>query len=197
MFTTAYHLRWSEIPLVVKRFFLKALFILVVWKVLYLFVLEPSRILDKPLTTTVGVSSAWLMNKADNAGRYSSKSIRDYVLTENGKILMPLQSIYSGSRRVVSIEDSCNALELMVLYAGFIISMPATAIRKLTFTIGGIIAIHAVNLLRCAGIGYIEVHYPQHEYFAHHYIFTFIVYGFIMSLWYLFAQKLTLNARAK
>jgi len=189
----SYQLKWNSIPIAVKRFIVRAVIIFVAWKVLYLVFLLPSRVLDKPISHSVASASSWVLNTLTHSNNYSSKSEKGNILTDDGLILMPLDNIYFHQKNVVSIEDPCNGLELFVLYAGFIICMPAALRRKIFFILGGIVLIYIVNVLRCAGITYIILYYPAHANFAHHYIFTFIVYGFIIGLWLLFTNKLNIS----
>ena len=182
---------WNKVPVAVKKFIFKAFAILVIWKVLYLAFLLPNRILDKPLTYSVGVATTWLLNIYTGSTDYSTRSEVSKVATDQGYTSMPLQKIFFHQNNVVSIEDGCNALELFVLYAGFIICMPARVLRKTLFIVGGIIAIYITNVIRCAGVAYIILYHPRYADFAHHYVFTFVVYGLIIALWLIFSKKLS------
>jgi len=182
---------WNKVPVAVKRFIFKAFAILVVWKVLYLAFLLPTRLLDKPLTYSVGTATTWLLNTYTRSSDYSTRSEVSNVATDQGYTSMPLQKIYFHQDNIVSIEDGCNALELFVLYAGFIICMPAKILRKILFIVGGIIAIYITNVIRCAGVAYIILYHPRYADFAHHYVFTFVVYGLIIALWLIFSRKLS------
>ena len=182
---------WNKVPAAVKKFIFKAFAILVIWKVLYLAFLLPTRLLDKPLTYSVGVATTWVLNKCTHSSDYSTRNEISNVATDQGYTPMPLQKIFFHQNNVVSIEDGCNALELFVLYAGFIICMPAKILRKTLFIVGGIIAIYITNVIRCAGVAYIILYHPRYADFAHHYVFTFVVYGLIIALWLIFSRKLS------
>ena len=184
---------WNKVPVAVKKFIFKAVAILVIWKVLYLAFLLPTRLLDKPLTYSVGIATTWLLNIYTGSSDYSTRSEISNVATDQGYTAMPLQKIFFHQNNVVSIEDGCNALELFVLYAGFIICMPAKSLRKTLFIIGGIIAIYITNVVRCAGVAYIILYHPRYADFAHHYVFTFVVYGLIIALWLIFSKKLSIT----
>ena len=182
---------WNKVPVAVKRFIFKAFAILLIWKVLYLVFLLPTRLLDKPLTYSVGTATTWLLNTYTRSSDYSTRSEVSNVATDQGYTPMPLQKIFFHQNNIVSIEDGCNALELFVLYAGFIICMPAKILRKILFIVGGIIAIYITNVIRCAGVAYIILYHPRYADFAHHYVFTFVVYGLIITLWLIFSRKLS------
>lgn len=182
---------WDKVPVAVKKFIFTAFAILVIWKVLYLAFLLPNRVLDKPLTYSVGVATTWLLNTYTHSTDYSTRNEISPVATDEGYTPMPLQKIFFHQNNVVSIEDGCNALELFVLYAGFIICMPAKSLRKVLFIVGGIIAIYITNVIRCAAVAYIILYHPRYANFAHHYVFTFVVYGLIIALWLIFSKKLS------
>lgn len=189
---------WNKVPVAVRRFILRAVAILVVWKLLYLILLLPHRVLDKPLSYSVSMGTVWLLNTYTHSHDYINKSEIGNVPMDNGIAATPLENIYYHGRNIVSIEDGCNGLELIVLYIGFIVCMPAVRKRKLIFSIGGTILIYVVNVIRCAGVAYIIQYYPKYADFAHHYVFTFIVYGLIIALWLIFSKKLNItNAQTK
>jgi len=184
--------KWNQVPVAVRRFIFRALAILITWKILYLVFLLPTRVLDKPLSHAVASSSVWVLNKYTHSADYTTKSETGNIYTDNGLAPAPLENIYFHQRNVVSIEDGCNALELFVLYTGFIVCMPALVYRKLIFIAGGIILIYITNIIRCAGVAYITIYHPKYANFAHHYVLTFMVYGLIIALWLIFSKKLNL-----
>jgi hypothetical protein len=53
----------NEIPKPVKTFASKALLLLIVWQVVYLGFLAPTRIIDKPLSMFTGNATAWCVKK--------------------------------------------------------------------------------------------------------------------------------------
>lgn len=192
MFLKTYRDKWNKVPLAVKKFIWKAFAILVVWKVLYLAFLLPTRLLDKPLSYSVGSATTWTLNTYTHTHDYTTIGSMDSVATDGKLVFMPLQKIFYHQRDIVNIEDGCNALELFVLYAGFIICMPAKTRRKVLFIVFGIISIYIVNVIRCAAVAYIIIYHPKYADFAHHYVFTFVVYGFIIALWLIFSKKLNI-----
>lgn len=194
----AYLNNWNKVPAAVRRFILRAVAILIVWKLLYLIFLLPTRVLDKPLSHSVAMGTIRVLNTTTHSHDFSNKSEIGNIPTDNGMAPAPLENVYYHGRNIVSIEDGCNGLELIVLYIGFIACMPAAMKRKIIFSIGGSVLIYVVNVIRCAGVAYIILYYPKYADFAHHYVFTFIVYGLIIALWLIFSKKLNLtNAQTK
>ena len=188
----AYLSKWNKVPAGIKKFILSAISILVIWKVLYLFILLPTRVLDKPLSTLVAKGSVIILNLCSGTHDYSARNEIGDVPSEHGPVKMPLSNIYFKQTNVVSIEDGCNGLELFVLYGGFIVCLPASRQRKWFFIPTGILLIFLLNTARCAALSHIHIYYPKYIDFAHHYVFTFLVYGFIIGLWLLFTKNLTI-----
>jgi len=191
--------RFTRIPRPVKEFLLKATILFVAWKAVYLLFLLPGRILDKPLTYIIGKSTAGALGLFNPSGDYNAiPAMHPKGLGNQG--LEPVMAIRSNQTALLDIADVCNGLELLVLYAGLILCLPATRNRKLAYIIGGIIGIELPNVLRCAGLVAVYLHKPEWLDFSHHYLFTFVVYAFIFWLWYLFsrdpefAKKLQLDA---
>lgn len=187
----SYSQKWNQIPKPVKLFLFKAVSLLVIWKVIYLVFLLPTRIIDAPATYSVGVATAKALNLLNNSNDYSSKTEVVNLQTEFGMEAVNQQAIYLNNKKIVAIEDACNGIELFALYAGFIICLPALFLRKFLFIMMGLVAIYLVNIFRCAIITWILLNYPNLFSFAHHYLFTFIVYVFIIWFWLLFTKKLT------
>ena len=168
----------------------------IVWKVLYLCILVPNRVLDRPITDAVSAGTAKTLNFFSKPPEYSQ---RPGVNVKQDGEREDVMVISRGHERVLSIADACNGLEVIVLYAGLILCMPSRWSRKSLFILAGIVLIEVLNVLRCAGLALVYQEYPQYLDFSHHYLFTFVVYAFIFWLWYLFSrgpgfsQKLQLN----
>jgi exosortase/archaeosortase family protein len=192
--------RFKQIPEPVKKFLLKATIFFVAWKAVYLLFLLPGRILDKPLTHLIGEGTASTLSLFNRSGDYYAISTIHPKGPYGNQGIEPVMAVRSGQSNLLDIADVCNGLELLVLYAGLILCLPATRIRKLAYIIGGIIGIEILNILRCVGLILVYLHKPQWLDFSHHYLFTFVVYAFIFWLWYLFsrdpnfAKKLQLDA---
>jgi exosortase/archaeosortase family protein len=181
--------KWKQVPGPVKLFVLKAVILFVAWKALYLLVLLPGRVLDKPLTYFIGVGTTRTLNAVSSGGFWT-------VAGENPKkegdtwVEEPVMHINLYRQRVLSISDVCNGLEVMVLYAGLIFCLPATFKRKIGFILCGVVLIEVLNVIRCVALAEIFLKHPEYLDFSHHYLFTFLVYAFIFWLWFLFSRNL-------
>jgi exosortase family protein XrtF len=186
---------WKQIPKTVRVFFGRALLLFVGWKTIYLILLLPGRVLDGPLTYSVAVLTTKTLNAFSPSHNFSVISALDTSYFEGSKRFEHQMQIYQNKDKTLAISDECNALEIFVLYAGFIICFPASTARKLRFILIGFALIYLLNIIRCAALVFIDIHYHEYLDISHHFVFTFIVYAFIFLLWHIFAKKLRLNAR--
>ncbi|GAC1426564.1 MAG: hypothetical protein NVS9B7_11800 [Flavisolibacter sp.] len=182
--------KWKQIPKQVRSFIFKGIMILLVWKSVYLAFLLPGRALDGPLTSIVGVGTTKALNLFTNSNSFSSKYVIDKFQVRDGVQIEPSVAISIHGKRILTVADACNGLELLVLYVGFIISIPTTRKRELGFIFGGLAAIVLINILRCVGLSLVFLYYPKFGDFSHHFLFKLIVYCCIFCLWLLYSKKL-------
>ncbi|WP_114783166.1 exosortase X [Botryobacter ruber] len=90
---------------------------------------------------------------------------------------------------LVHVDTPCNGMELMALFAGFIIAFPGPVLKKLIFIPIGIFLINFLNILRIAGLALNAFYSYETLEFNHKYTFTIIVYAFIFGLWMLWVKK--------
>lgn len=180
---------FKDIPLPIRLFLGKALLFFIVWKIIYTFFFLDSGYLDYPLTTHVADTSVWILNNLGHMSGFTSER----VLIEGGTRVFESSEIYHNGYLVLYIADACNALELFVLYIGFIICMPSKFWRKVKYLIIGIIIIDFINILRCCGLIYLQEYFNQYFEFAHHYVFKIVVYSTTFLIWIMYSRKLSLK----
>lgn len=187
---TTYKKIWLQIPAAIRRMVLMGTLILVAWKTLYIFWLEPNRTLDEPLTILVAKQTAGLMQWMWPEGNYRILSQQEF---RGGTAPSRIEHLFilKDGQPTISIADNCNGLELMVLYAAFIICMPGKAGRKWFFMLLGIPILHVANLARCMGLVGMHLQWPGMFDFAHHYLFKIMVYGISFGLWALYLKPIT------
>ena len=154
----------NTIPQPVRVAAKKAFLLFIVWKLVYLFLLLPTRVLDKPLTDAVGIQTAHLLNSVYRIEEFISKPAYSHSFMEGQLIVTQARLIFFKGSSVLFIADPCNGLELIILYIGFILVMPARLKRKLTYIFFGVLLIYFLNVLRCAGLVMI------HIYFKHYFV---------------------------
>jgi exosortase/archaeosortase family protein len=189
---TTYKNKWRQIPEGIRRMVIMGSIILLVWKTLYTFWLEPNRLLDQPLTIMVAKQTAGLMQFIWPEGKYQIITKQDYL---GQAVTGSIEHVFILKDRTptISIADYCNGLELMVLYAAFIVCMPGKAGRKWAFILMGIPLLHIANLARCMGLVGMHLEWPGMFDFAHHYLFKIMVYSISFGLWVLYLKPITKN----
>jgi len=182
-----------KIPLPVRLFLGKALLFFIVWKIAYTFFLFDSQLLDKILTTHVGNASAFILNNSGFMSGFSSIT-ETYDEFYGDEILNNSAStIYHNGNKILHIANVCNGLELIVLYIGFIVCMPATIKRKLLYIVIGVLLLDLINIFRCVGLIYLREYFDAYFDFAHHYLFKAIIYISTFIIWIRFSRKINLN----
>lgn len=170
--------KYWEDPL--YKFLLKGLGIYIVWYLIYDLWLHPMGKVDMVVIKTLEKASCFLL---DSFG---------YVTLEESHV-ENIRTIGIDGTHGLWIGDPCNGLTLFALFIGFVVAYPGPVKKKLWFIPLGVIAIHAVNILRIVALSMIIYYFPDPAVldFNHTYTFTMIVYGFDFALWYIWATKLS------
>lgn len=170
----------SQIPSEILYFLKRALLIFLVWQLFYLFILYPTGFPDKQLTKITAQSTAFLYQQLVN-----KKTTIDFE-SRPGRVTV----VYLNGKPSIGIADACNALGLYVLYVSILFCFKAPVKRKIIFSIIGCIMIFMLNNLRCFLLAWVYFHDFKFFNFAHHYLFSSIIYILIFCLWALFIKRL-------
>jgi exosortase family protein XrtF len=173
------------IPQPIKLFLLKVSTFYISWSLLYVFVLQPNRVVDAYLTRNLGALTATLMQLI--LPSHSVQVIHDALMS----------SLQIDGSFNIFILDGCNGLELYVLYVGFILCFPFKNNSTLKYIVLGLLSIFLLNLLRCTVLSYLKFHKVSYFDIIHHYIFTITVYSFICALWYRYITENLRKANIK
>ena len=180
--------KWNTIPLEVRKFLGRGAILFIVWKLLFHLALQPAQWPDAPLVKAIAQQTSTVLNTLHGEKLYSYSIVnKSHTIRENKN-----EKLYHGTsgyilkhqKPVLLIVPNCNGLELMVLFAGFIVSFPGRWQRKLWVIPAGIVIIHLVNVLRSAALvsmhaGSLKTYFN----FAHHYLFSLTIYLIIFLLW--------------
>ena len=173
----------EKVNKVMKRFFIQLIIVIVAWQLLYNFVLEPTRIPDKFLTSfnaagaVVGINAFLPVDPKVVIVDSISEVAGGVNLLQNNKV-------------VFLVADICNGLDLLVIYLGLLFLLPYYSMkRRIAFGIGGIIVIMLANIVRVTLLYWLYYfHKPMFE-LNHKYIFTLVLYLIIFIGWILFTRK--------
>ena len=166
------------VPAGIRKLLIRAGLLFLAWSLLYHLWLEPLGVPDRQMTALVAAGMvkllSWFYTDLNLAG----------------------SSILINGIQAVNIAPACNGLELIVLYAGFILVMPTNWKRMTGFILGGFLVIMLLNILRCALLAWMYVHQMDLADFAHHYVFKLAIYAVVFYGWILYAKKLRHEAQA-
>ena len=171
---------YDNIPPLIKGFLLRAAIIFICWQLLYHFVLAPIRVPDRFLSNITASCTAKFL------GLFYNQSGAILIPPGSG---LPSMVTVNGVRKL-SILDSCNALDIYVLYVAFLYCFPGSWKRRLLFITTGVPFILIVNVVRCAAIAWLNMNHRELVNITHHYIFTAVVYLLVFYLWVLYSKKL-------
>ena len=179
---------WHTIPPEVQRFLKRALIIFIIWKLIYQLFLFNGRVIDKPLTDWSTKGAEKIMQFFYPESKLMIKEECNVVAELNNEIAC-MDFLFLDGKKIVGVADACNALELYILYIGFLLSFPSSLKRVFVFSFIGIVVIYIANIIRLAAVASMNMHRVNAVDMAHHYVFKMIVYGLIFGLWVLFTKK--------
>lgn len=179
---------WISLPAEIQRFLKSALILFIIWKLLYHLFLFNGRVLDKPLTDLSCKAAYRTVTWCYPQKNWTILFLSEHD-PENPSVITFADYICISGRKVLGVADPCNALELYILFAGFIIAFPSSLIRKFIFCMIGFTVIFIANVLRLAGLTMMGMNRIQGTEIAHHYLFKLIVYCIIFALWIWFTNQ--------
>ncbi len=184
---------WRSIPDEVKTFLKRALLIFIIWKIIYNGFLFNGRIIDKPLTDWSAVGAQKIIQLFHPKSIVTIKEECKPAPELNNKIAC-IDYLLLDNKRIVGVADGCNALELYILYTGFLLAFPSSnkkIKRTILFIISGIIIIYIANIIRLTALASMNMNRINAVDMAHHYVFKMIAYAIIFGLWVLFTKKVS------
>ena len=93
----------------------------------------------------------------------------------------------------VWIGEPCNGIKIFGLFTIFILSFRGEIKNKLFFITIGLTLLHILNVLRIAVLTYISAVNPLILDFNHNITFQLIIYGAMLSLWYIWITLISLK----
>ena len=148
-------------------FLLKAGGVYAVWQLLYDLVILPDGRVDTWISLTgVKIAAAGLSFvgwEIETAGRF----------------------IACAGNRGVEIQNGCNGMDLLGLYAGFIIAYPGDLKKRMTFIAAGIGLLFVANVFRIAFFVLSNLYYPNYWDPVHYWSSIVFFYPIVLTLWYL------------
>ncbi len=168
-----------------STFIARALLLYLTWFLLYNTNDVIAPWLNKNLTLFIAEMSVRILNLFSDGYHLGSYKINNIALEyglSGGQI-----RLYMNDNPKVGIADSCNGLELYVLYIGYIIAYPKYWRPKAQFIAAGLPLLVFLNVMRVIGLALVFMYMPKFFDFIHHYLFTVIMYAGILFLWHRFS----------
>lgn len=145
---------------------IKAVLFYVFWQILYdLFIYNDGR-LDQFLAVSVAFIAKFFL------------SFFGWDISVLGRLI-----VIDGYRGV-EVLNECNALTLMALYSGFIISFQGPNKDRALFILGGIGIIYILNIFRIIAFSLATVYFQKYWNHFHEFSAFIFFYPFILTLWY-------------
>jgi exosortase/archaeosortase family protein len=164
----------------IVRFGLVVLVLLALWKLFYNNWLLGLGIND-PITARIGDWSNWILLKFGYAS---------YCQHVDPTVSLFLQrvTIFIDGNKMVTIDDSCNGLELYALLIGFVVAYGKAKLSWIyptLFIIFSTLFIFIVNVLRIVGLALLVNYRVPHFQIFHKYVFAAVVYLIILGMMWL------------
>jgi exosortase family protein XrtF len=151
---------------------------LLLWFLSYEFYLKPKTIPDRYLTNVLTRSVCVIIEATGKTCHYKD------ARTPGDTYIF----IAPRERQVIRIGNSCNGLELFVLFILFIVAYPGKWSYKIPFIFAGLGLIYIINSFRTYWLTIMAYYkYPHYDLF-HRYIFIVLVYGIVFGLWMMWAN---------
>ncbi|MDP6169472.1 MAG: archaeosortase/exosortase family protein [Candidatus Marinimicrobia bacterium] len=92
--------------------------------------------------------------------------------------------LYIEGYKSVEILNGCNALTLMALYSGFIVSFNGTFVNRAKFLLIGVFAIYVLNVVRIMSFSIATVYFQHYWNLFHEFSPFLFFYPIVLYLWY-------------
>lgn len=148
-----------------QLFIIKAVGLIVIWKMAYALVIAPYTSINPWLTNAVGVSTATFFDWFGMTSHFYHGFL----------YINDLPSVFIG--------NPCNGLELHALFLGFLLISPGAVWKKILYSCLGILLIFLANIVRVYLLGFNYVNNPSTFEFNHKYTYLGLVYVLIFVLW--------------
>jgi exosortase/archaeosortase family protein len=129
---------------------------------------------------------------------FYSKKVLIYILVYTSNLILKLLGfssqvheniVYIEGSEGVRVINACLGWSVMALFAGFIIAYPGTKKSKYQIIPLGLVVLVIANILRISLMAIISYTAYDKLDFYHRYVFNFILYAVVISLWIFWIRK--------
>lgn len=127
-----------------------------------------------------------------------SKKLLIYILVQGSNLLLTLLGftskiheniVYIEGSEGVRVINACLGWAVMALFIGFIVAYPGSKKSKIKIIPFGILAIVMANIIRISLMAIISYTAFDKLNFFHRYVFNFILYVVVVSIWIYWIKK--------
>jgi exosortase/archaeosortase family protein len=164
-----------------RSWVIKSLVALVIGLVANAYLFFPGNLVDRTITKYTSIASGEI-GKLFTDEIYKSEDLGvGYCVTNNS-----LNRVFVG--------DGCNARNIVLLYLGFLLTIPfGDKKRKIKYFVVGTLLIFTFNIARITLLFLIAAHMPEFFKMMHKYFFQISIYLLMFYLWHRFAFPLIEN----
>ena len=109
----------------------------------------------------------------------------------------PTVLLKENNKLVLRVYEGCNGVNVMIVFAAFIVAFGGRIRTMLWFVPLGLVVIHVANLARLWLLYYTALFEPKYFYYFHKYFFTAILYLIVFALWALWVIRFHDKNRAR
>jgi exosortase family protein XrtF len=95
----------------------------------------------------------------------------------------PFVLLFQGSKIILSVFEGCNGLNVMFVFASFLLAFGPLKILTAFYMVAGIVIIHVANLIRITLLYGLAVNNSTQFYYFHKYFFTATLYVVVFVMW--------------
>ncbi len=128
-------------------------------------------------TRVVTGQVVWFLSLFDPSVVYYPSALSEYIPVANDHGI------------TINVFEGCNGLNVMIVYVSFLLAFSGPRRELIKFVLVGVVAIHAINLLRVGLLYGVALYFPQQLYFFHKYFFTGMIYLMVFVLWFHWVKR--------
>jgi exosortase/archaeosortase family protein len=143
-----------------------------------------------PVLNSFSNINDWLTHGITSASRHFIGALSGNTPTGFYNIANKTYHVFD-SRGHILIGDPCNGFELYYVCTAFILAIPGISVmRKLVFSIGGILVLFFANVTRVSALFYIAKSHPEWFETFHKTVFQLGVYIIMFIIWVIYLKPL-------
>ncbi|MEQ8424780.1 MAG: exosortase family protein XrtF [Cyclobacteriaceae bacterium] len=141
------------------------------------------RPLPDPVTSTVTRQTSWVLETLgwENTTQDCTTSPSTFIRFEG--------------RNILSVYEGCNGLNVMIIFAAFVLAFGPISKPMIWFVPLGIALLHLSNLGRIFLLFFVSLEFPNYLYITHKYVFTGVLFLVVFLLWVGWVRYYAIAAR--